>query len=450
MIKICKYCGKEYEARQFNQKYCCKSCCKKASYAEEIKNKPSLPPKKCVICGEEFIPQKTSQILCGKLECKKESSRRRIKQSKLKAKLKANGEYPEGLTVRKCIICGEEFMPKNKSQILCGKTECFKERAYRQKQNIPEEKYPNLIGVYHFSTSGVEKICPTCGKTFVTKVWNQIYCSRNCENVPLKLKNKGCLLHEKTCIVCGKTFMPNSPQQAVCSEECKTTRDKNRQREYNKKQPKTVYEPKECKYCDNIFEPKTYNQIFCCKEHQELYYEENNIKSECGKKYYLKNKKAIQAKHKEYYQNNKEKVAERGRRNRALRQKNDTDFILKKRIRERIRDHLKRNLLTKNFHTFELLGYTVDDLRQHLESQFETNSKPGKEKMSWDNMGATWQIDHIRPCVSFNFANEDGSVNQEAIKECWKLENLQPLYSEDNMSKSSWYNGKFYQKGKPI
>lgn len=450
MIKICEHCGKEYEARQFNQKYCSKTCSKKARYAEEVKNKSSLPPKKCAICGEEFIPKKISQTLCGKLECKKESSRRRIRQSKLKAKLKESGEYTEVFTSRKCIICGEEFMPKNKSQILCGKTECFKERAYRQKQNILEEEYPNLIGVYHFSISGVEKICPTCGKTFITKAWNQIYCSRNCENVPLKLKNKGCLLHERTCIICGKTFMPNSPQQTVCSEECKTTRNKNRQREYNKNKPKVVYESKECKYCGNVFEPKTYNQIFCCREHQELYYEENNIKSECGKKYYLKNKKAIQAKHKEYYQNNKQTTIERGRKNRALRRAIDPDYVLKCRIRNQIRDHLKRNLLTKNFHTFELLGYTVDDLRQHLESQFEANSKPGKKKMSWENMGTTWHIDHIKVCASFNFVNEDGSVNQEAIKECWKLDNLQPLYAEDNMAKSSWYNGKFYQKGAPI
>ena len=88
------------------------------------------------------------------------------------------------------------------------------------------------------------------------------------------------------------------------------------------------------------------------------------------------------ARHKEYYRNNKAKVIERGRKNRALRRAIDPDYVLKHRIRSQIRDHLKRNLLTKNFHTFELLGYTADDLRQHLESQFETNSKPDKEKMS--------------------------------------------------------------------
>lgn len=65
-------------------------------------------------------------------------------------------------------------------------------------------------------------------------------------------------------------------------------------------------------------------------------------------------------------------------------------------------------------------------------------------------MGKIWHIDHIKPCASFKFANEDGSINYEAIKECWALDNLQPMYSEDNVSKSSYYDGKYWVKGKPI
>ena len=451
MLKNCEYCGKEYNARQFNQKYCCTTCRDKANYQKEVEQKTSLPPKKCEICGTEFIPKTIVQTLCGNPECKKERSRRLIRQSKLKAKLIKTGEYIEELEPRKCIICGEEFIPKHKGQKLCGKDECFKERNYRQKQGIPESEYPSLIGVYNFGVRGDERICPTCGKTFIAKTGNQIYCSRNCKEIPRKLENKGCLLNERTCIICGKKFIPNSGQQQVCSEECRDIRDKKRCREYNAtRRPKAEHEPKTCKYCGEEFIPKYKTQIYCCIEHQKLDYKENNIESEKGKKYYLKNKEVIQAKHKEYYRNNKAKVMERGRKNRALRRAVDPDYVLKCRIRSQIRDHLKRNLLTKNFHTFELLGYTTDDLRQHLESQFEANSKPDKEKMSWENMGQTWHIDHIRPCVSFKFANEDGSVNQEAIKECWKLDNLQPLYAEDNMAKSNWYNGKFYQKGAPI
>jgi hypothetical protein len=72
-----------------------------------------------------------------------------------------------------------------------------------------------------------------------------------------------------------------------------------------------------------------------------------------------------------------------------------------------------------------LVGYTRAELMGHLESQFE----PG---MSWDNIGV-WHIDHKRPRVSFSYA----SVDDPQFKECWALENLQPLWAKDNLSKGS-------------
>jgi len=65
------------------------------------------------------------------------------------------------------------------------------------------------------------------------------------------------------------------------------------------------------------------------------------------------------------------------------------------------------------------LGYTREQLRQHLESQFQ-------EGMDWDNFGTGWHIDHIKPVSSFKL---------EEFKECWSLDNLQPLWAKDNMSK---------------
>ena len=63
----------------------------------------------------------------------------------------------------------------------------------------------------------------------------------------------------------------------------------------------------------------------------------------------------------------------------------------------------------------------------HIESQF-------KEGMSWKNHGIHgWHIDHIRPISSFNFE----SCNDPEFKECWALENLQPLWAKENLSKSN-------------
>jgi hypothetical protein len=52
--------------------------------------------------------------------------------------------------------------------------------------------------------------------------------------------------------------------------------------------------------------------------------------------------------------------------------------------------------------------------------------------MSWENYGK-WHIDHITPLSSFDIQN----YNDENFKKCWSLENLQPLWAEDNLKKSN-------------
>ena len=44
-----------------------------------------------------------------------------------------------------------------------------------------------------------------------------------------------------------------------------------------------------------------------------------------------------------------------------------------------------------------------------------------------------WHIDHIKPCSLFNLNDE------EQIKECFNLENLQPLWGLENIKKSNKY-----------
>lgn len=81
-------------------------------------------------------------------------------------------------------------------------------------------------------------------------------------------------------------------------------------------------------------------------------------------------------------------------------------------------------------HWEDLVNYTLDELMTHLESLFA-------EGMSWDNYGQ-WHVDHIRPKSSFNF---ESYVDSE-FKKCWALENLQPLWGEDNLRKNSKWDEK--------
>jgi hypothetical protein len=71
-----------------------------------------------------------------------------------------------------------------------------------------------------------------------------------------------------------------------------------------------------------------------------------------------------------------------------------------------------------------LVGYGVEELKNHLESHF----LPG---MSWDNMGE-WHIDHIIPKSAFHYETTDDID----FKKCWSLKNLQPLWAKDNLSKN--------------
>lgn len=100
-----------------------------------------------------------------------------------------------------------------------------------------------------------------------------------------------------------------------------------------------------------------------------------------------------------------------------------------KRLRHNFAAQLRQHLKSKNGnHVFDLVGYSVEELRAHLESQF----KPG---MNWGNYGTHWHIDHKKPVSWFQYSS---STDQSFI-ECWSLNNLQPLEKHLNLSKSNRY-----------
>lgn len=135
---------------------------------------------------------------------------------------------------------------------------------------------------------------------------------------------------------------------------------------------------------------------------------------------------------KSWKQNNKDKVRIHDK-NKREKNKNNVLFQLKERIRTSIASCItaKRHKKTS---TFILLGYTPYDLKIHLESRFE-------DGMNWGNYG-TWHIDHVRPLASFEFNSEKDIIL------AWSLDNLQPLWSRNNIIKSSWHNGIRYSYSK--
>jgi hypothetical protein len=107
------------------------------------------------------------------------------------------------------------------------------------------------------------------------------------------------------------------------------------------------------------------------------------------------------------------------------RRKRDPIFKLLAYVRGRIRGALTRKNLRKSTKTEQLLGCSVQELKNHLEAQF-------KDGMTWDNYGQ-WHVDHIRPCSSFDLAKP------KEQKACFHYTNLQPLWAEENYKKSGRY-----------
>lgn len=102
--------------------------------------------------------------------------------------------------------------------------------------------------------------------------------------------------------------------------------------------------------------------------------------------------------------------------------KNDPMFRLSRNTGTLMYLSLRENKASKKWET--LVGYSLDDLKTHLEKQF-------KEGMSWDNYGSGWHVDHIVPRSFFKLT----SHNSEEFRKCWSLNNLQPLWARENISK---------------
>lgn len=144
-----------------------------------------------------------------------------------------------------------------------------------------------------------------------------------------------------------------------------------------------------------------------------------------SKIWYEQNKEHRKEYLKEYREKNIEKIREVKRTYEKHRKDTDPIYKLISNFRTAIYQVLKENNVDKNGHYFEILKYTPNELIIHLEEKFTG-------EMSWDNYGI-WHVDHIRPISSFNIQE----IGDESFMECWSLNNLQPLWGDENIRKSN-------------
>jgi hypothetical protein len=176
-----------------------------------------------------------------------------------------------------------------------------------------------------------------------------------------------------------------------------------------------------------------------------------------GKVYYSKNKGKIAVKHKQWIEENREKVTEYTNERRRLkkltgectwctgpalpgisfcdkhrilnnkrttfRNAHNLVYRLKRNLRSRLRHALKNG--AKRGSAVRDLGCTGEELKAYLEARFQ----PG---MTWGNYGngvSKWTIDHIKPLSVFDLTDRD-----QLLRAC-HFTNLQPMWFVENIKK---------------
>ena len=85
-----------------------------------------------------------------------------------------------------------------------------------------------------------------------------------------------------------------------------------------------------------------------------------------------------------------------------------------------------RGMLSGKHKVASCLAYLPYSLEQLRENQFD-------DKMSWENYGSYWDLDHIYPHSKLPY----DSMEHPNFEKCWGLENLQPLEKLENIKKSN-------------
>jgi hypothetical protein len=202
---------------------------------------------------------------------------------------------------------------------------------------------------------------------------------------------------------------------------------------YNREVTSTIEYEHICKLCNNAFTSWRSNSIFCnptCKD--------NWWKGEEGNKYRADRKRQgpfdlICEVCNERFIHPRPDIltcSEECYKIRRRATNNERGFSIKQHIRRRFYSAMRHHLIDEfSGNPFDFLDYAVEETIVHLEAQFT-------DGISWDNM-SEWEIDHIRPVSSFSF----DSTEHPDFKKCWALNNLQPLWAEDNLRKGNKWDG---------
>lgn len=261
-----------------------------------------------------------------------------------------------------------------------------------------------------------------------------------------KKSNDGLCYHCKDCVA-KKTKEYRERNKTKIQRKKKIYRQKNREKIL--KRDRKYYQENKIKISIREKEKRKEKGKEINKRRREIYAKNREYILERQKKYRKSNISKYLLKEKEYRENNKEKIKKYKKKYYSIDENIENKRNYDKKYREEnkekcsycslkyyrenkfarlkniISSRIRRQINSKkeNKRTEQILGYKIKDLIKHLEKQFQ-------DGMTWENYGE-WHIDHIKP-VSFYKIE---SVDDPLLKECWSLENLRPLWAEENISK---------------
>jgi hypothetical protein len=232
------------------------------------------------------------------------------------------------------------------------------------------------------------------------------------------------------CAICNNSFTQDHWKQKFCSQKCakkfEIIRKRISQEKYRKKNWEIIKKKNLIIRKKRIEKDSNYTR--------SVYEVMKKNNPETIKRFSIKNRESIR--------NDPEKLKRRRNTiNQWFKKKRKTDPFYKIRgaLSGRLNSFLKNNNIKKSNSILELIGCTKDQLIKHLESKFY-NHIVTNEQMNWGNYGKkiygkknTWEVDHILPYN--HFKNEDLN-NIEVQKIINHFTNLQPLWAEENRSKS--------------
>lgn len=142
-----------------------------------------------------------------------------------------------------------------------------------------------------------------------------------------------------------------------------------------------------------------------------------------NKKWADANPEKMEAAIKGWTERNKTRVREKSNAWRREQYKSNPEYRMRCAMSSMVKRILEKSGDAKESVAETILGYSKTEFVKHIESQFT-------KKMSWDNYGKYWQIDHIVPVAHFFRIGEKRPAVINA------LTNLRPLEAEKNKRKS--------------